>query len=170
MGDRHLMRLSPLALPCIWNRWTTTSGGWEFNRVERTSIFGSLWKMGVYAFGFPIKMTKTHTGKATTGRGRCRERRVSTTSTNRTHLLVRYHLLVTRKDLDRATILARVHRGHLCWLVPTRTATGPTADPSQNRDATRECLDHVAKGHPAYDSWCWPRCWPNALRHEAEQQ
>jgi hypothetical protein len=34
MEDPLLMRWSPLALPCISNRWTMTSGGWEFNRVQ----------------------------------------------------------------------------------------------------------------------------------------
>jgi hypothetical protein len=42
--------------------------------VERTSIFGSLWKTGVYAFAFPIRMTKTQSGKAITERDRRRER------------------------------------------------------------------------------------------------
>src|SRR5262249_13308851 len=74
MADWLLMKSSLMVLMYVWNRWTMTSGGWEFNQVERTSIFGSLWKMGVYGFAFLIRMTKTQSGKAITGRDRRRER------------------------------------------------------------------------------------------------
>ena len=40
----------------------------------KDSIFGSLWKTGGCASDSPIRMTKTHSGKATIERNRCRER------------------------------------------------------------------------------------------------
>ena len=33
MGNRLLMRLSPLALTFTWNRWIMTGGGWELKLV-----------------------------------------------------------------------------------------------------------------------------------------
>src|ERR1039458_6572815 len=73
MGDRRLMKLLPLALMCIWNRWTTTNGGWELRLAESISICGSRWKTGACAFVYPTRARRTQYGKATTEKGNCPE-------------------------------------------------------------------------------------------------